>query len=192
MTHTPRLACSHEERRHAVQWGWMCRLDNAGWVSTGPHPADRRRIRIGRTQGRTPTPLKAAVDLARTSLQEHMARSLHNRDLRRRRMEATRACADAGAKGVRRVIRLLDPPELTPRQLQCQRYQASPAGKAAKARYRAKKKLDAEFRKKEVERVNAWRRANLTRLRVYQRTWAQVKARRNDVRNAESNSSGVA
>ena len=86
---------------------------------------------------------------------------------------------------MRRVIRLLDPPELTPRQLQCQRYQASPAGKAAKARYRAKKKLDAEFRKKEVERVNAWRKANITRFRVYNRTWAQVKARRNSERQSQ-------
>lgn len=76
-----------------------------------------------------------------------------------------------------RIVRLLDPPELTPRQLAQRRYQASAKGKAAVARQRAKQALRAEWRAAEVRRVVRWEQANRITRRVYKRTWAQTNRR---------------
>lgn len=73
-----------------------------------------------------------------------------------------------------RLVRLLDPPELTPRQLAQHRYNTSAKGKAAQARHRAKKCHDAAWRAAEVARVMEWDRANALQRRVYKRTWARM------------------
>jgi hypothetical protein len=77
----------------------------------------------------------------------------------------------------RRIVRLLDPPELTPRQLAQRRYQQSPKGRAAARRHQRKRRQDAAFRAAEVLRVRAWEAANPVRRRVYKRTWDQARKR---------------
>jgi hypothetical protein len=75
----------------------------------------------------------------------------------------------------RRVVRLLDPPELTPRQLAQRRYQKSLKGKAAARRHQRKRRQDAAFRAAEVLRVRAWEAANPVQRRVYKRTWDRMR-----------------
>jgi hypothetical protein len=77
----------------------------------------------------------------------------------------------------RRVVRLLDPPELTPRQLAQRRYQKSPKGRAAARRHQRKRRQDAAFRAAETARVMAYERANRHVRRVYKRIWQQARAR---------------
>ena len=78
-----------------------------------------------------------------------------------------------------RIVRLLDDPvEDTPAKKARRRYWQSPAGKATKARYRAKLVQSPEWRAKEVARVKAWRAANRVTCRVYKRIWQQVKRRK--------------
>lgn len=76
-----------------------------------------------------------------------------------------------------RIVRLLDPPELTPRQLAQRRYQQSAKGKAASARWIAKKRLDAAYRAANVIRAAEWAKKNPMRRRVYKRVWQQTTAR---------------
>lgn len=75
---------------------------------------------------------------------------------------------------VRRIVKLLDVTELTPRQLAQKRYQQSPKGKAANRRHQRKKRLDPAFRAAEAARVAAWNRANALTRRVYKRTWQRM------------------
>lgn len=76
-----------------------------------------------------------------------------------------------------RVVRLLDPPEMSEKQIAQRQYRATAKGKAAMARYRAKKAKDAAWRANEVERVKRWRLANLMRRRAYNRVWQRTMKR---------------
>lgn len=78
----------------------------------------------------------------------------------------------------RRIVRLLDPPELTPRQLAQKRYQRSAKGKAAARRHYAKKRQDAAYVAANRARVRAWNHANKALRRVYKRTWDTAQRRR--------------
>lgn len=77
----------------------------------------------------------------------------------------------------RRIVRLLDPPELTPRQLAQRKYRASLKGKAASRRYQRKRRQDAAYRAQESARVLAWDRANRATRRVYKRVWQATRKR---------------
>lgn len=77
-----------------------------------------------------------------------------------------------------RIVRLLDDPvELTARQLAQRKYQASAKGKAALARYRAKKAQDPAWKAAEVARVTVWGKANVMTRRVYKRVWERTARR---------------
>lgn len=66
---------------------------------------------------------------------------------------------------MKRIVRLLDQRELTPDQ----RYQRSPKGKAARARYRKKIMADPTRKSRELAYVQAWREAHRLQIRVYNR-----------------------
>lgn len=73
-----------------------------------------------------------------------------------------------------RIVHLLDPPELTPRQLAQKRYQQSAKGKAAAARGWQKRRQNASYRAQARERALAWQKANPMKRRVYKRTWQRM------------------
>jgi hypothetical protein len=78
---------------------------------------------------------------------------------------------------VARVVRLLDPPEPTPRQLAQRKYQKSLKGRQAARRAQRKKREDAAFRAAEVARVVEWQRRNALHRRVYKRVWYRTTQR---------------
>lgn len=84
-----------------------------------------------------------------------------------------------------RIVQLLDRKPLTRQQLAQRKYRATAKGKAAMARYRQKRALDAAWRTAEAERVRAWEEANPVRRRVYKRIWRRMKMLR--VRRAQEN-----
>lgn len=76
-----------------------------------------------------------------------------------------------------RIVRLLDPPELTPRQLAQRKYQQSAKGKAALARYREKVRHEPAYKARTIARVRAWEQANRIRRLVYKRVWDRTAKR---------------
>lgn len=75
---------------------------------------------------------------------------------------------------IRRIVKLLDVTELTPRQLAQKRYQQSPKGKAANRRHQRKRRQDPAFRAAEAARVAKWNKANALQRRVYKRVWQRM------------------
>jgi hypothetical protein len=75
----------------------------------------------------------------------------------------------------RRIVQLLDPVELTPRQLAQRRYQQSHKGKAAGRRYYAKKRQEPAYRAAACERVRKYDALNRPMRRVYKRTWNRAR-----------------
>lgn len=76
----------------------------------------------------------------------------------------------------RLVLLLSDPVQLTPRLLAQKRYASSTKGKAAHARYKAKKRQDAAWRAAEVARARRWRAANMDQRRAWKRIYQRMRA----------------
>lgn len=76
-----------------------------------------------------------------------------------------------------RIVRLLDPPELTWRQRAQRKYRQSAKGEAAHARSRAKRLALVEVREQEAAYKRLWVERNRVQLRVYNRTWQRTSRR---------------